>query len=181
MNKFIKVVYLFTLTGLSLVSCSKDENEPAFNTLDIQGEFTVGTKTFTNPSFNLGSPDSLYAYVANYGKGSEYNTIVLANEDIDLGNNFTLDCEVEVYTNEPGTDLSMNARVSIYENSSKGSDFTVFSEGAKATVTKVGEVGGYIEGTFEGDFYYPVKGNNDGPLQIKGKFKVKRVDPEPTK
>lgn len=167
-----------TIFSAIFISCSKDdENASPSNSITIQGEFTVGDKTFTNPTFDLGTPDDLTAYLANYGKSETYNTIVIDNEDVDLGDNFAMNYDIDIYSDTVGSDFSMSAYIAIYENiMAKQGGLYIYSSGAKAKITKVGEVGGYIEGTFEGDFYYDKKAPEPAPFYVKGKFKVKRVE-----
>jgi len=175
MKKLFAVMLALTMISTIFISCSKDENNSPSNSITIQGEFTIGTKTFTNPTFDLGSSADLTAYLANYSK-STYNTIVISSDGIDLGNNFLMDYDIQIYSVIPGTDISMYAYVAIYENIPAKSGLYIYSYDAKAKVTKVGDVGGYIEGTFEGDFYYDKKIPTPAPFHLKGTFKVKRIE-----
>lgn len=174
---------VLTMISAIFISCSKDdENTSPSNSITIQGEFTIGTKTFTNPTFDLGSPADLTAYLGYNTKTTEYNTIYIENEDIDLGNNIFMDYDIDIYSATTGSDFSMYVYVAIYENIPAKSGLYIYSYDAKATVTKVGDVGGYIEGTFEGDFYYDKKIIEVAPFHLKGTFKVKRInEPVPMK
>lgn len=175
MKKLLTSIFVLAFIGILLNSCKKDDENVAENTVTIQGEFTIGTKTFTNPTFDLGSPANLTAYLANYSKSSTYNTIVISNDNIDLGNNILMDYDIDIYSVTTGRDFSMYTYIAIYDNIPAKSGLYIYSYDAKATITKVGDVGGYIEGTFEGDFYLDKKLPDPAPYHVKGKFKVKRV------
>lgn len=102
----------------------------------------------------------------------------MENDYIDLGNNIYLYYDFDIYSATTGSDIEMSAYIVIYENIQTKSNLYIYDLNALATITKVGDVGEYIEGTFEGDFDYDKKGVIP-PFHVKGKFKVKRVE-EPT-
>ncbi len=177
MKKLHSLVVMFALVGTTFVSCEKDD-EAAANSMTIIGTFQVGENQYTNPTFNLGNPDDHEGYLVSFiGKKVENGMIIEPIMNIDLGNNLYANYEMEIYTAQPGTS-TMYCNVSIYEgmvDKKYIADFYLVSQDADVTVTKVGAVGDYIEGTYEGDFYEPTK-KEIPPFHIKGNFKVKRIE-----
>ncbi|HSA05184.1 MAG TPA: hypothetical protein P5145_06310 [Tenuifilaceae bacterium] len=181
MKKLFTLITVLALVSATFVSCEKDDSEPASNSITITGTFNVGEKEFTNPTFNLGSAEDHEGFLTSYDVLKAANGIkIYAPMDIDLGNNLNLYYEMEIYTAQTGT-ANMFCNVGIYEQGTvnKVGGFYLSCSQGSVTVSKIGEVGGYIEGTYEGDFYEGDKGEV-APYHVKGKFKVKRVD-EPTK
>ncbi|HSA05185.1 MAG TPA: hypothetical protein P5145_06315 [Tenuifilaceae bacterium] len=184
MKKLLTLFAVFALVGITFVACEKDDEESASNSITITGTFNVGEKEFTNPTFNLGEPDEHQGYTVTFIEKNVYNGIIIEPTDlISLGNNLYLYYKMEIYTAQPGT-TTMYCNVSIYEgfiDKKFIADFYVVSQDANVTINKVGALGEYIEGTYEGDFYVPTKAELP-PYQIKGKFKVKRIaQPVPVK
>jgi len=180
MKKLYTAMLALTMVSAIFISCSKDDETPTSNSITILGEFTIGDKTFTDHTFDLGSSSELEGYLTTINaKNSVNNAIRIENEGIDIGNNILFNFDLEVYSASVGDNISMYADVQVYQNIplKQTTSLYIYSNNATANITKVGDVGGYIEGTFEGDFNY--SGKVVAPFYLKGKFKVKRV-PEPT-
>lgn len=180
MKKIFALLFAFTLISAFLISCSKDENNPSTpsNYVTILGEFSIGDKTFTNHTFDLDTPTELEGYLtSNVAKLPVYNAIRIENEGIDIGNNMVFNFDLEINSASVGDNVSMYADISIIQNNSipakQSTSLYIYSESATANITRIGDVGDYIEGTFEGDFNYSTK--VVPPFHVKGKFKVKRV------
>jgi len=177
MKKIITLFAMFALVGATFVSCEKDD-EAVANSMTITGTFQIGENQYVNPTFNLGNPDEHEGYLVSFiGKKVDNGMIIEPIMDIDLGNNLYANYEMEIHTAQPGT-TTMYCNVSIYQglvDKKTIADFYVVSQDADVTVSKVGAVGEYIEGTYEGDFYEPTK-NEIPPFHIKGSFKVKRIE-----
>lgn len=179
MKKLFTLIAVFALVGTSFISCEKDD-ESASNTITITGTFGVGDKTYTNPTFDLGSPEDHIAWIqATPMKNGSANMIkvYLKDEIINIGGEYNLYYRLRIYNDQPGeADGEINVEIFTYEEKSSvyfGSDeFSV-------NLTSIGEVGGYIEGTYEGVLYMMSKDVEGFP--VKGKFKVKRVPVPETK
>lgn len=175
MKKLISFIAVLAVVSALFVSCEKDE-ETLSNSVKIEGTFTIGEKTYTNPTFNLGEPEAHIGYLVNYGIAKEYNGIYIEHaEDVDLGDNVELEYYFQIYSAQVG-ESTMSSEFEIYLNLPvKESGLYIYSNNASVNVTKIGDVGGYIEGTYEGDFYYDDK-KAEAPFFLKGKFKVKRIN-----
>lgn len=172
MKKLLTLIAMFTLVGATFVSCEKDDEESLSNYIKITGEFTVGDKTYTNPTFDLGEPDLHTAYLSPMFEKT--NMIkVEPIEEFDLGNNIMLDYDYYIYGETLGEQES-SAYISIYLPREKADGFWIYSNDIFTKITKVDEVGGYIEGEYEGTFYPETKDVEGYP--VKGKFKVKRIE-----
>lgn len=175
MKKLLSALLVLTMISTIFISCSKDdENTSPSNSISITGTFTVGDKTYTNPTFDLGDPSEHEGYIMpNYQKIPAPNQIkIQAAEDFDLGNNILLDYYCYINTNTPG-EASASAYIEVYMNVAK-EGLWIYCDNVTATVTKVGDVGGYIEGTYVGTFYPDKKIEVSYP--VKGTFKVKRIE-----
>ncbi len=181
MKKLLTSIFAIALIGLVFNSCKKDDETVLDNSITIEGTFTIGDKTFTNPTFDLGKADEHEGYVRpNYQdlKSVVPNMIKIQpiEEGIDVENDFWLEYDYYVYSDSPGTDIESEAYLSIYQPiavKSSGDGLWLYCGNLKTTITKVGEVGDYIEGTLEGTFSLSKKAETTYP--VKGKFKVKRI------
>jgi len=175
MKKLVSAIAVLAVVSALFISCEKDE-ESLSNSVTIEGTFTIGEKTYTNPTFNLGEPEAHVGYLVNYGIAKEYNGIYIGHEEnVDLGDNVELEYYFQIYSAQVG-ESTMYSEFEIYLNLPvKESGLYIYSGNASVNVTKIDEVGGYIEGTYEGDFYYDKKGS-EAPFYLKGKFKVKRTN-----
>jgi hypothetical protein len=171
-----------TLVSATFVSCEKDDETSVSNSITIAGTVDVGDQQLTDPTFNLGNPEDHEGYLTSYSKGAADLIIISPVELVSLGNNLYLYYEMHIYSTEVG-ETTMYCEVSIYDGlqGKKVSYFNVSADDIAVNISKVGDVGGYIEGTYEGVFSIPTK--VDIPTyQINGKFKVKRIAaPEPNK
>ena len=175
MKRLLTAIFAFALIGIVFTSCKKDDETVLDNSITIEGTFTVGDKTYTNPTFDLGLSDQYIGYTYSNTKLLFHNTIGVEIESFDLGNNALLDYSLTINTAVAGAEeISIQANLYIYLDAAKTSNFQLYSDSAKAIVTKVDDVGGYIEGTFEGDFSEP--GKKTTPYHVKGKFKVKHIE-----
>ena len=176
MKRLLTAIFVLALIGVSINSCKKDEVTASVNSVTITGTFTVGDKTYTNPTFDLGIPEQQFGYTYASLKPPVDNTIWIGtmDSDIDLGNNVFLNYYFDIYSATPGIAIEMYCYLTVYLDADVlNSHLYLWSNTALATVTKVDEVGGYIEGTYEGDFGLDKKG--DAPYHLKGNFKVKRI------
>lgn len=183
MKKLLTLIAAFALVGVTFVSCEKDDEESASNSITITGNVVIGEKEFTNPTFNLGNPDEHQGYTVTFVKKNVANGIIIEPvELISIGNNLLLGYQMEIYSAEVGQ-TTMYCNVSIYDGTPLNKTYGFAASASQVTVniTKVGAVGEYIEGTYEGEFGEPTK-TEIPTYQIKGKFKVKRIaQPVPVK
>ncbi len=180
MKKLFPLIVVFALVGATFVSCEKDDEESTSNAITITGTFNVGEKAFNNPTFNLGNPDGFEGFLTSYDVKEANGIKIYAPIDIDLGNNIYMYFEMEIYTAQPST-TTMFTNVFIHEGliTKKINGFSLSCSQGSVTINKVGAVGEYIEGTYEGDFYETLK-KDIPPYHVSGKFKVKCVS-EPVK
>lgn len=175
MKKLFTLIAVFVLVSATFVSCEKDDDESASNTITITGTFEVGDKTYTNPTFDLGSPENNNAWVRN-----DLSVIraFLKDEIMVIGGGYSLYYVLRIYDEQLGMG---EGEIDFAISSADQSSIYFTSNEFSVNVTSIGEVGGYIEGTYEGVLYPPTAKNADG-FPVKGKFKVKRVpEPEPVK
>ncbi len=173
-----KLIYLTAFAALLITviqSCKKDnEQEGLTNYVKIEGTFTVGEKTYVNPTFDLGNPEDHEAELYSEINKSAYDGItIIPAQEFDLGNYNFLMYYIDINSAEVGSaQMYYNIRISsTYEKAG----LFISSDAVAVNITKIGEVGGYIEGTFEGDLYYAVK-KQETPFHVTGKFKVKRYE-----
>lgn len=180
MKKLFTLIAMFALVGATFVSCEKDD-ESASNTITITGTFEVGDKTYTNPTFDLGSPEDHIAWTqaTTPMKNGSANMIkvYLKDEIINIGGVYNLYYRLRIYNDQPGA-ADGDINVEIFTDEEKSSVY-FGSDEFLVNVTSIGEVGGYIEGTYEGTLYCMNKSVEGFP--VKGKFKVKRVPMPETK
>lgn len=171
MKKLLALIAAFLFVGITIVSCDKDESESASNSITITGNFEVGNKTYEDPTFILGnSDDNIGWFQPNIKKGDSI-IVIGAVSEIDLGNNIALYYDYTIYGDTPG-EFQSSAHIAIYLNESKTS-LSIFCDNLTITLTKVGTVGGYIEGFYEGNFQPEVK--KAETYAVKGNFRVRRV------
>lgn len=171
MKKLLALIAAFLFVGITLVSCDKDESESASNSITIVGSILVGDKTYENPTFDLGNSDDNIGWFQTNYKKSDSIIVIGAVSEIDLGDNIALYYDYTIYGDTPG-DFQSFAHIAIYLNESKSS-FSIFCDNLTTTLTKVGDVGGYIEGFYEGSFQPEAKTSES--YAVKGNFRVKRV------
>jgi hypothetical protein len=108
------------------------------------------------------------------GKTS-FNAITIEPvQEFDLGDYNFLMYYMDINSAEVGpAQMSCNFRIS---SNLEKSGLYISSDAVDVNITHIGEVGGYIEGTYEGDFYEAVK-KQTPPYHLKGQFKVKRNEP----
>ncbi len=178
MKKLLTFITVITLLGVTFVSCQKESVDSTENYIRIMGEFTVGDSTFTSPIFNLGSPALHVGYLSPMDS-KEVNMIRIEPDSaLVVDNDIVLDYNYYIYGSTEG-EFESSANVAIYIPA-KTSGFWIYSDDFTTTVTKVGNVGGYIEGNYEGTFFLDKKTEVSYP--VKGKFKVERIDvPQPVK
>ncbi len=172
MKKLITLFTVFVLVGITVVSCEKDDSESASNSIKITGTFTVGDKTYENPTFDLGDPTAHIGYIQIQEPLKSNRIYVGPKEPFDVGNGIFLNYESYINGDAPGT-YESDAYVSVYIPNGK-SGIWLYSSDLTSTITKVDEVGGYIEGYYEGTFYQESK--LTGSYTVKGKFKVLRIE-----
>jgi hypothetical protein len=172
MKKLITLIAAFVLVGTSIVSCEKDDSESASNSITIKGTFTAGDKTYENPTFNLGDPSDHIGFIQTNIPVKANRIYVGPKEPFDVGDGNFLNYESYINGDAPGT-YESDAYVSVYIPNGK-SGIWLYSSNLTSTVTKVDEVGEYIEGYYEGTFYQETK--SAGSYTVKGKFKVLRIE-----
>jgi len=171
MKKTFVLIAVFALAVSVFVSCEKSD-ESSSNSITITGTFTVGDKTYENPTFDLGDPTAHIGYIQIQVPLKSNRIYVGPKEPFDVGNGIFLNYEYYINGDAPGT-YESDAYVSVYIPNGK-SGIWLYSSDLTSTVTKVEAVGGYIEGYYEGTFY-PDKKTVEG-YTVAGKFKVKRVE-----
>ncbi len=172
-----KIITLFSLIGLlciGFVSCKKDSEEVATNYVKIEGTFTIGEKEYISPTFDLGNPEDHEAQLNTVISKNTYNGItIIPAQAFDLGNDNSLMYYMEINSAEVGpAQMYCNFRINSAIN--KSTSLFISNDEVNVNITKIGEVGGYIEGTYESDFY--LSGEKQAPFHVKGKFKVKRYE-----
>lgn len=179
MRKLFTLVFAITIVGLIFNSCKKDDETVLDNSITIEGTFTVGDKTYTNPTFDLGaSTDHKGFRYPMYVKSIEptYMIKIEPLEDVfDLGEGMLLEYDYYIYSDAVGVKTNSEVEFGVFDPL-KQVGFWLYSNNVTTTVTTVDAVGGYIEGTFEGTFYVERKVETTYP--VKGKFKVKRTADE---
>lgn len=178
MKKLLTFITVITLLGVTFVSCEKDSEVSSENFIRITGEFTVGDSTFTSPIFNLGDPTLHVGYLSPM-VSKEGNMIKIEPDSaLVVDNDIMLDYDYYIYGSTTG-EFASSAYIAIYVPV-KTSGFWIYSDDFTTTVTKVGNIGEYIEGYYEGTFFLDKKAEVSYP--VKGKFKVERIDvPQPVK
>ena len=169
MKRLLTAIFVLALIGVSINSCKKDEATASGNSVTITGTFTVGDKTFTDPTFDLGTPEQHYGYTYYNTKPPVATAIQIGSgeNDIDLGENVFLYYYMDIYSAAPGTAIETYSYFEVYlDTPAKSTSLSIYSYDALATVTKVDEIGGYIEGTYEGDYYYDKK-NETAPFHLR--------------
>ena len=170
MNKLPVLIVLLVLAGATFVSCKKDDAS-ASNSVTISGSFDVGEKTFNNPTFDLGSPNDHIGYFTPMIGKTENMIVVEPSSQLELGNNIVLDYELDIYRVTPG-EVASYARLAVFLPE-KNSGLWIYCNNVAVTLTKVGAVGDYIEGKYEGTFLLDKK---EEIHFVKGYFKVKHVE-----
>lgn len=176
MKKFILNLFTLSMILVSFISCEKENEMTGVNVISFTGEFVIGNKTYTNPTFDLGDPKEHIAYLlpqyseknssSYFIKMEPWNIIYLPN-DIKFNYNFN------IYTDKIGTAES-DGYINIF--SINNEDEEIWLNGSfTTTITKIEDIDGYIEGTYTGSFYPSNKKEN--PITIDGIFKVKRTRP----
>lgn len=172
-----KIITLFSLIGIlsiAFLGCKKDSEEGATNYVKIEGTFTVGVKEYVNPTFDFGTPEDSEAelYTA-IGKKTFNGITIVPVQEFDLGDSNYLMFYIDINSAEVGpAQMYLNIRIS--SNYEKVGLY-ISSDAVDVNITKIGDVGEYIEGTYEGDLYNATK-KQDLPYHVKGKFKVKRYE-----
>lgn len=166
-----RVLFLaLAMLSFTFLSCEKNSSEPA-NYLKIEGSFTIGEKEFINPTFNLGEPEEHEGYFV-YFPQKENNAIeIIPTQAFDVGDNLLLMYYMQLNTAQVGS-AQMEGNIRIYPE--EGEPFIISCEGIDANITKIDEVEGYIEGSFQGDYYISL--TKVLPYHVKGKFRVKIAD-----
>ncbi len=177
MKKLVTTIFAIALIGLVFNSCKKDDETVLDNSITIEGTFTIGDKTFTNPTFDFGTPEQNQGYLVNYIQKSEpegYVKISSGEEDIDLGDGIYLDYDLKAYIIAAGETSDTWIEFTFYNEQDDYLSF--YSTTFTTKITKIDEVGGYIEGTYEGVVSNSLVAKGvEADYPVKGKFKVKRI------
>ncbi len=178
MKKLLSLFFVLAVVGTTFVSCDKDDDEtPVTNSVTITGTFTVGDKTYTSPTFDLGSPENHKGYIEEMiTKGEKrVSPLVISQVDdsISLGEGYSIRYKFFINSIVVGQ-TNGYARIVVYDKAENEAYLT--SSECAFNITAIGNVGEYIEGTYEGTFaeLEPLKGSVTYP--VKGIFKVKRVE-----
>lgn len=173
-----KLLISFCLLFISchFIGCKKDVNDSyGENYITITGSFTVGEKNFKNTTFYLGDPSYHEGYIRPRILNAKHvveNMIVIEPVDnVTIGTDVFINYEYYIYRDTPGS-VESELYINIFDSSEIG-NFSISSYNVPTKITKVDEVDGYIEGSFEGTFGIDKK---TGTYPVKGKFKVKRID-----
>ncbi|HSA04809.1 MAG TPA: hypothetical protein P5145_04365, partial [Tenuifilaceae bacterium] len=169
------LIAMFAIVGATFLSCQKDDEESLSNYIKITGEFSVGDKIYTNPTFDLGEPDLHKGYLSPMVSKTGNMIKVMLVDNFELGNDIVLYYEYYIYGETVG-EFESSAYVGIYLTTKGEYGTHLYCDDLTTKITKVGAVGGYIEGEYEGTFYQDKKAVEGYP--IKGKFKVKRIADE---
>jgi len=174
----MKKLFLFFLSlttiFVSFTACEKEDGKlTGVNVVSFTGDLVIGNKTYTNPTFDLGDPNEHIAYTRpQYNKNSVVNIIKMEPWDIIyLPDNLVFNYNFDINTDEVGVAESDGYIEISIDDSEEGiwlyGEFTT-------TITKIEEIGGYIEGTYTGTFYPSIK-KKENPIAVEGVFKVKRI------
>lgn len=170
MKKFFALIAVFALVVATFVSCEKDNEESLPNYITINGDIVVSeTLTYSNPTFDLGSPDDHFGRYESSLSSDKSILIGFKNGNSDIGDGYLLEYYVRLFPDQKSASLGQIS-IEIYKEGESGIGFG--SQEINANIISIGEVGGYIEGTYQG-IIYPKKG--DG-YTVKGKFKVRHTD-----
>lgn len=169
MKKLLTLISVFAFVSAIFVACEKDSEGSASNTITITGSFDVVDKTYTNPTFDLGGSDN-YVGFAIVTKNAFLSDIrIECLEDINLGSGYMLNYYLNLYQVSKGESIGSLG----IEVSKEDGYVYLYNEQIPVNVTKMGEIGDYIEGNYEGTLYFGSKET----LTVKGKFKVKHIEP----
>ena len=176
--KQISYILLASLLAFGMASCENDESEDYDNSVTISGNVTIGGKTYSNPTFNMGTSMEVegFTYLTENPTAQIYHTAVYPKtEMINAGGGLTIHYYFVLEGNQPGT-KGFTGMIMFHKN-----DEFVFgleSNDVQVTIEKIDPVGGFIEATYIGTFND--FGNNPQTFSLTGKIKAKRVE-EPTK
>jgi len=165
--------------------------------MSLSGSKEIGNKNYCNPTFDLGSATQNigYIYTTDEYTATSIEIIRIASIDsINVDNNIYVKYYLDINTTIAGSNEVevfsyllyycpyQNSKTAFYYHNSNKDKFDLLNKsgikndsdktGMYAKVTKVGAIGGYIEGTYKLYNYNP-------PVfhVTHGKFKVLRVAP----
>lgn len=170
MKKFIALIAMFALVGTTFVSCNKDEEESLPNYITINGDIVVNeTLTYFSPTFNLGDPDDHFGQY-EYSLSSDNSILIgFKNGNFSIGDGYLLEYNLRLFPDQKSASLGQIS-IEIYKEGESG--IGLGSQEIEVKIISIGEVGEYIEGTYQG-VIYPKK--SDG-YSVQGRFKVKHIN-----
>lgn len=176
--KRLSIILMLSALVFNFTSCENDESEDYDNSITINGSITIDGKTYNNPTFNMGTSMEVkgYTWLTDNPTAQIYYIGIYPETDlIDTGNGLGIHYYIVLEGSQPGT-CGLTGNIMFHKN-----DQFVYgleSKSVQATITKVDQVGGFIEATFTGTFQN--FDNNPTTFTVSGKIKAKRIA-EPTK
>ncbi|MEW5845958.1 MAG: hypothetical protein AB1777_06790 [Bacteroidota bacterium] len=176
--KRISYILLVSLLAFTMTSCENDESTDYDNSVTISGSVAIDGKTYSNPTFNMGTSMEVegYTYLTYNPTAQIYYTAVYPKtEMINAGSGFNVHYYLVLEDNKPGT-AGLTGMIMFHKND----NLVLFleSKDVQTTIDKIDPVGGFIEATYSGTF--SDNSNTPKTYTVTGKIKAKRVE-EPTK
>jgi hypothetical protein len=163
-TKQLSIMIIAMIIGLISVSCSKDsKNDPVDEITSSELSFVVNGDVYSNQSFKFDKEGMALYDAAMLATGCEFTDA--ANNSVLLG--FEGNASGSFAVNDSDNSMVVN-----YDNNTT---ILALTQGT-ITITKYGNVGGWITGTFTGSGVVSHDYNEPVAITIKdGKFSVKRV------
>lgn len=173
--KRISFVLMLSLVAFAMASCENDESSDYDNSITISGNVTIDGKTYSNPTFNMGTSMEVVGYTyltENLSAQIYYTAVYPSTEMIDGGGGLSLHYYLVLEKNEPGT-AGFTGMIMFHKNDAMV--FRLESVNVQVTIDKIDPVGGFIEATYSGTFSDGE--NNPKIYTVTGKIKAKRIEP----
>lgn len=159
--------------AFGFASCESDDNDSYDNYITISGSITINGKTYSNPTFNLGTSSEIqgFLYQMEIGKNqTSYIDISPKAGTVSAIDDLNIHYYLVLEGDQPG-----NAGLTAMILFNKGDEnvFTLESVQVQATITKIEEVGGFIEATYSGSFMD--HNTSSQSYSAQGKIKAKRI------
>jgi len=176
--KRISYILLLSMLAFGMAACDDDESGDYDNSVTISGSVTIDGKTYSNPTFNMGTSMEVEGYTFLTGSPTAqiyYTTIYPKTEMVDAGNGLSVHYYFVLEDDQPGT-AGFTGMILFHKNDNFV--FMLESQNVQVTIDKIDPIGGFIEATYSGTF--SDNGNTPKTYTVTGKIKAKRVA-EPTK
>ncbi len=171
--KRISYILMLSILAFGMAACEDDESGDYDNSVTISGSVTIDGKTYSSPTFNMGTSMEVegYTYLTNNPTAQIYYTAIYPKtEMVDAGHGLMAHYYFVLEDDQPGT-ASFTGMIMFHKNDSFV--FGLWSQDVDVTIDKIDPVGGFIEATYNGTF--TDEGNTPKTYTVTGKIKAKRV------